>query len=71
MSFPASRRILLAGASSGIGHELAWHLANDGHQLALLARRGGLLKELAGELPGGPATHAVVPCDVRDAAAVA
>jgi short-subunit dehydrogenase len=39
--------VLVAGASSGIGREIAIHLASDGHDLALLARRRDRLEDLA------------------------
>ena len=42
--------ILLTGASSGIGYQLAKDLCNEGAQLALLSRRVDLLESLTGEL---------------------
>ncbi len=42
--------ILLTGASSGIGYQLAKDLCNEGAQLALLSRRADLLESLTGEL---------------------
>jgi short-subunit dehydrogenase len=42
--------ILLTGASSGIGYELAKDFAEEGAQLALISRRADLLKSLAGEI---------------------
>ncbi len=42
--------ILITGASSGIGYQLAKDLANEGAQLALLSRRKDLLDSLADEL---------------------
>ena len=42
--------ILLTGASSGIGYQLAKDLCNEGAQLALLSRRTDLLQALAREL---------------------
>lgn len=60
-------RAIITGASSGIGLALARELSARGYELALLARRGDLLEELARELT----TRAVaIPCDVTDAAAV-
>ena len=60
-------RAILTGASSGIGLALARELSRRGYDLALLARRGELLDELAKELK----TKAIaLPCDVTDLAAV-
>ncbi|MDQ6914515.1 MAG: SDR family NAD(P)-dependent oxidoreductase, partial [Actinomycetota bacterium] len=44
------QRVLLTGASSGIGRELARQLAERGAVLALAARRGERLAELADEI---------------------
>jgi short-subunit dehydrogenase len=41
---------LITGASGGIGRELARLFAAGGHDLILVARSGGTLEELAGEL---------------------
>jgi short-subunit dehydrogenase len=46
----ANRRVLLTGASSGIGRELAKELAGRGAQLGLAARRRPLLESLREEL---------------------
>lgn len=46
----ADSRILLTGASSGIGRELAKVLAGRGARLALAARRVPLLESLSGEI---------------------
>jgi NADP-dependent 3-hydroxy acid dehydrogenase YdfG len=43
-----SRRILITGASSGIGYATAARLAADSHTILAVARRGDLLEELAG-----------------------
>lgn len=43
-------RILLTGASGGIGRHLALELAARGARLALVGRRPGALKELTGEI---------------------
>lgn len=42
--------ILITGASSGIGYQLAKDFANEGAQLALLSRRTDLLEQLTEEL---------------------
>ena len=47
-----SKRIWLTGASSGIGHALAERLLNEGHCLALSARREEPLQALAARFPG-------------------
>ncbi len=44
------RRAVILGASSGIGAALARRLAKEGYQLALLARRGEMLKSLCDEI---------------------
>lgn len=43
-------RVLITGASSGIGAELARVFASHGHRLTLVARRRPMLTELAAEL---------------------
>ena len=55
-------RVLLTGASSGIGRELARELADHGAALAISARRRSPLEELAEEIgaSGGPAPSVVV-----------
>jgi len=66
-SKPAARRVFITGASSGIGAALARHYAAQGAILGLVARRGGLLAELAASINTECATYAV---DVRDADAM-
>ncbi|WP_435347815.1 SDR family NAD(P)-dependent oxidoreductase [Haloarchaeobius sp. HRN-SO-5] len=41
---------LVTGASSGIGRELARQFARHGHDVALVARREGVLADVAGDL---------------------
>jgi len=62
-----SRRILITGASSGIGRALAQVLAARGDSLLLVARRADLLEELAAEI--GPSARAL-PLDVTDTGAL-
>ncbi len=62
-----NRRILLTGASSGIGHALALQLAPFGARLLLLARREAPLVELAAELKQlGAASAEPIVGDVTD-----
>ena len=56
-------RVVVVGASTGLGRCLAVGLAERGAQVALLARRRELLEDAAKE--AGPGSH-VVPCDVTD-----
>jgi short-subunit dehydrogenase len=63
-------RTIITGASAGIGAALARELAKRGHDLALLARRGDLLDELATELRGNGRNVVTAVCDVVDAESV-
>ena len=47
-------KILITGASSGIGREMARILHKEGHQLFLVARRENMLLELKSELGNAP-----------------
>jgi NAD(P)-dependent dehydrogenase (short-subunit alcohol dehydrogenase family) len=64
----ADRRILLVGASSGIGAATAQVLGGEGARVALAARRRDRLEEVRQRVPGGAV---VIPFDVRDPAACA
>ena len=59
----SGRRVLVTGASSGIGAATCRAIVGDGGSVAMLARRKERLEELAEEL-GARAT--VVSCDVTD-----
>jgi NAD(P)-dependent dehydrogenase (short-subunit alcohol dehydrogenase family) len=65
---PAKRRILITGASSGVGMSAARRFVHEGARVALLARREGVLRELADELGEGAVAFAT---DVADPNAVA
>jgi short-subunit dehydrogenase len=53
------KRVLLTGASSGIGRELARVMAARGAVMALAARRRELLEELADEIAAGGSTRPI------------
>ena len=73
MSLPlasADATVLITGASSGIGAELARQLAATGHNVTLVARREDRLAELAEHLRVLHGVHADVhACDLADEAA--
>ncbi|KAA3644858.1 MAG: short chain dehydrogenase [Chloroflexi bacterium] len=60
--------VIITGASSGIGHELARQLAKQGAWLALAARREDKLEELAEECEALGGRALVVVTDVADEA---
>jgi len=57
------RRLVISGASSGLGMALARHYLDRGAIVAAIARRGQLLQDLAAEFPGRVQCYAL---DVRD-----
>jgi hypothetical protein len=60
-----NRTALVTGASSGFGYELAKLFAADGFDVALVARTGALLEELAQEIEERDGVHThVVPMDL-------
>jgi short-subunit dehydrogenase len=61
------RRVLLTGASQGIGPFIAAALAGRGCHLALTARSEQLLRELAGRLDGSKIEVGIFPCDLLEA----
>jgi len=66
-----NKRVVITGASSGLGEHFARLLSREGASLGLVARRGDRLKVLARKLEsehGGRV--AVATCDVLDPAAI-
>lgn len=60
-------RALITGASSGIGEALAHELARHGHDLVLVARSEGRLREIAGRLASEHGVQAEVEAwDLED-----
>lgn len=62
----SGKRIVITGASSGIGRELALVLAGDGAHLTLAARDGGALAEVVRECEAAGGRAVAVPTDVSD-----
>lgn len=61
------RRALVTGASAGLGEEFARQLAERGVDLVLVARREGVLEELASELRAAAAVDVeVLAADLTD-----
>lgn len=69
---PVRQRVLVTGASAGLGQEMARHWARQGRDLALCARRRDALERLRDELSAtSPAiTVSLHPVDVVDHEAV-
>lgn len=61
------RKILLTGASSGIGRESARRLGHAGAEMLLVARRRDRLEELADEVRAESGVAHVLPYDLADA----
>src|SRR5680860_1467788 len=69
MQIGPGTRVLVTGASRGIGEAIARAFAARGCTLGLVARRSGPLEELAAALPGDG--HVALAADVADADQVA
>jgi short-subunit dehydrogenase len=60
------KRLLISGASRGLGRAIAEELAGQGVRLVLSSRSQSDLDELARTLPGGPERHRVVVADLAE-----
>jgi short-subunit dehydrogenase len=58
------KRVLLSGATGGLGRAIAEELAGEGAKLVLSSRRKEELQELARSLPGGGRRHKVLVADL-------
>ncbi|HKG36094.1 MAG TPA: SDR family NAD(P)-dependent oxidoreductase [Solirubrobacterales bacterium] len=63
------KRLLLSGATGGLGRAIAQALAAGGARLVLSSRRGEELEALATSLPGGAERHQVLVADLAEAGA--
>jgi short-subunit dehydrogenase len=65
-AFFRDKSVLITGASSGIGEELAWQLGQAGAKLTLAARRRDRLESLARKIAAAPGalTPVISECDV-------
>jgi short-subunit dehydrogenase len=64
-SFFRNKTALVTGASSGIGEELVWQLAQAGAMITLAARRKALLEKLADRIvASGKQRPVIAECDV-------
>jgi NAD(P)-dependent dehydrogenase (short-subunit alcohol dehydrogenase family) len=66
----AGKRILITGASSGIGEAAAEQFARRGATVVVAARRRELLDAVAERITAAGGTALPMPCDVSDMAAV-
>ena len=64
------RTVLITGASSGIGRDIAMSLSRMGAQVAMLARRTALLDELKGQVESAGARALALGADVTRASEV-
>ena len=60
------KRLLLSGATGGLGRAIAEELANNGASLVLSSRKKEQLEDLARSLPGGAGRHEVVVADLAN-----
>jgi 3-oxoacyl-[acyl-carrier protein] reductase len=59
-------KLIITGASKGIGKGIAAFLARDGFQVGLVARSGKILEELRATIVSAGGVCSVAPCDLRN-----
>ena len=64
------KSVLVTGASSGIGHDVAMAFGQQGARVAILARRKSHLDTLAGKIEKAGGKALAIDCDVTDRARV-
>ena len=64
------KRVLITGASSGIGEAGAERFAAEGAEVIVVARRADLLEALTQRIANAGRTAAAIPCDLSDLDAV-
>jgi NAD(P)-dependent dehydrogenase (short-subunit alcohol dehydrogenase family) len=64
------KRVLITGASSGIGEAGAEAFAAEGAEVIVVARRADLLEELSQRIADAGGTASAIPCDLADLDAV-
>ena len=65
-----NKTVVITGASSGIGEDVALGFARQGARVALLARRKNMLEDLAGRIEAGGGRALAIACDVTKRADV-
>lgn len=66
----AGKRVLLTGASSGIGESAAEQFARHGATVVVVARRADLLDALVDRISADGGTAIALPCDLADMEAI-
>lgn len=66
----SDKSVVVTGASSGIGHDIGLAFGEQGARVAILARRGALLEELARKINQASGKALALDCDVTDRARV-
>jgi NAD(P)-dependent dehydrogenase (short-subunit alcohol dehydrogenase family) len=66
MSDPSKRIVLVTGASRGIGHAAALHLAREGALVIAVARSKAALTKLDDEIRAAGSEAVLVPLDLKD-----